>query len=168
MNSGNIEHRMNHRNPWALDVFPWLRGSRHAILFRGILSLILLLTVMACGCANQAKIQAQIRRAYAAGEQAARAQMEQGQQASQVLPPNLPSTIDPQIRIFGAVKNSVLPWTDGLSLARALVEAEYQKATTPLAITIYRNNQPIHIDPQRVLQGEDYSLFPGDIVFIQD
>ena len=57
---------------------------------------------------------------------------------------------------------------DGLTLARALVASEYEKPNPPVAITIYRNNLPLHIDPQRVLQGEDYPLFPGDIVYIQD
>jgi hypothetical protein len=48
------------------------------------------------------------------------------------------------------------------------VEAEYEKTRTPRMITIYRNNQQLHIEPQRLLDGEDYPLFPGDIVFIQD
>lgn len=118
------------------------------------LFVILLVVLTACGCASKKKQQAQIRRAYAAGEQAARAQMQQ--------------TTDPQVRILGPVKNPVLMWSEGLTLAHALVEAEYQKSNTPRAITIYRNNQPIDVDPQLVLQGEDYPLFPGDIVYIRD
>jgi len=78
------------------------------------------------------------------------------------------STSEPEVRVLGSVKNSLLPWTDGLTLARALVEAEYEKQTAPIAITIFRNNQPLHIDPQLVLQGADYPLYPGDTVFIQD
>jgi hypothetical protein len=129
--------------------------------------LLFLLALLACGCASKAKKQAQIRRAYAAGEQAARAQMQQAQ-AQQQTPPPMEQNGDPQIRIMGSVRNPVLDWTDGLTLARALVEAQYQKQTTPIAITIYRNSQPLHVDPQRLLNGEDYPLFPGDTVFIQD
>ena len=119
------------------------------------------------GCAGKKKQQLQVRRAYAAGEQAARAQIQQGQTQQQASP-QMQQTTDPQVRILGPVRNPVLTWSDGLTLAHALVEAEYLKRTTPVAITIYRNNQPISIDPQRVLQGEDYPLFPGDIVYIQD
>ena len=131
------------------------------------LLVILLVVLTAGGCASKAKKQAQIRRAYAAGEQAARAQMQQAQTQQQT-PPPIDQNGDPQIRIMGFVKNPVLNWSDGLTLARALVEAQYQKQTTPVAITIYRNNQPLHVDLQRLLDGQDYPLFPGDTVYIQD
>ena len=107
-----------------------------------------------------------MRRAYAAGEMSARAQMQQ--QAQQQPPPPMDATGDPQVRILGAVKNSVLDWSNDLTLGRAVVEAEYQKSTTPTSIIIYRNNQPLHVDPQRMLNGEDYPLFPGDIVYIEN
>jgi hypothetical protein len=129
-------------------------------------SILLLLCLALSGCASKVSNQMQIRRAYAAGEQAARAQMQQAQQSQPALP--TPDSADPQIRIFGPVRNPVLPWSEGLTLARAFVEAEYQKPNTPVAITIYRNNEPLHVDPQRMLQGEDFPLFPGDIVYIQD
>jgi hypothetical protein len=131
------------------------------------ISLVLLLSLFACGCASKKKHQAEIRRAYAAGEQAARAQMQQAQTPQSGTPP-MQQTTDPQVRILGPVRNPILMWSEGLTLARALVESEYQKSSTPKAITIYRNNQPIDIDPQIVLQGEDYPLFPGDIVYIRD
>jgi hypothetical protein len=132
-----------------------------------VVSLICLLAVMACGCASKAKKQAEFRRAYSAGAQAAQAQMRQGQMQQSMSQP-VPSTSDPQIRILGSVRNPALTWSEGLTLARALVLAEYEKSTAPASITIFRNNQPLQIDPQRVLQGEDYPLFPGDIVYIQD
>lgn len=122
----------------------------------------LLLSVAAFGCASKTRQQAQVRRAYAAGEQAARAQMEKAAQEQQRL------AVDSQARIVGAVRNSVLAWSDGMTLARALAEAEYEKTRTPRMITIYRNNQQLNIEPQRLLDGEDYPLFAGDIVFIQD
>jgi hypothetical protein len=135
-----------------------------AIRFIALTSLMVLTT---CGCAGKAKKQAEFRRAYSAGVQAAQAQMRQGQMQQSMSQP-LPSTSDPQVRILGSVRNPALTWSEGLTLARALVLAEYEKSTAPTAITILRNNQPLQIDPQRVLQGEDYPLFPGDIVYIQD
>jgi len=129
------------------------------------LALVFALVLTAFGCASHKdKTQQQIQRAYAAGAAAARMQMQENQTAQPVLPP----AGDPQVRILGPVRNPVLIWSDGLSLARAIVLAEYQRNTTPTSITIYRNNQPLQIDPQAVLNGADYPLFPGDIVYIQD
>ena len=125
-------------------------------------AVLIFLFLAACGCANKAKQQVQIRRAYAAGEQAARAQMEKAQQQQQQL------TTDSQVRILARVRNPVLNWEPGLTLARAIVEAEYDNTRTPTAITIYRSNQQVSIDPQRLLDGEDYPLFAGDVVYIQD
>ena len=128
----------------------------------------LILALLACGCASRkARKQAQMGRAYAAGVQAARTQMQQAQTPQPMSQP-VPSTTDPQVRILGSVKNPVLTWSEGLTLARALVLAEYEKSSVPTVITIFRNNQPLQIDPQQVLQGADYPLFPGDIVYIQD
>jgi hypothetical protein len=128
-------------------------------------SLIFALAFFFAGCASHKdKTQEQIRRAYAAGAAAARMQM----QESQTQQPQIPPTGDPQVRILGPVRNSILVWSDGLTLARAIVLSEYQRNTTPNSITIYRNNQPLQIDPQAVLNGADYPLFPGDIVYIQE
>jgi hypothetical protein len=126
--------------------------------------------LLACGCAGKSKRKAEIQRAYASGAMTAQAQMQQARQAQmmqQSTPQALPST-EPQVRILGSVRNPVLSWSEDLTLARALVLSDYEKSTAPSLITIFRNNQPLQIDPQRVLQGEDYPLFPGDIVYIQD
>jgi hypothetical protein len=131
------------------------------------ISLIFILAFVSAGCASKVKNQEQIRRAYMAGAQAAQAQMRQAQ-APQSTPQPMSQTGEPQVRVIGSVKNPVLLWSEGLTLAHALVEAEYEKTTAPSGITIFRNNQPLQIDVQQVLQGADYPLFPGDIVLIQD
>jgi hypothetical protein len=133
-----------------------------------VLSMILVLALMACGCGGKAKEQAKMHQAYAAGAQAAQAQMFRESQTAQNMLQAMPTTTDPQVRILGSVRNPVLPWAEGLTLARALVLAEYLKSTPPTSITILRNNQPLQIDPQAILQGADYPLFPGDLVYIQD
>jgi hypothetical protein len=130
-------------------------------------SLIFVLALTVAGCASHKKKNDEdLHRAYIAGAQAARAQMLQGQ-AQQPTLQTMP-TSDPQVRILGPVRNPVLPWSDGLTLARALVLAEYERNNTPTAITIYRNNQPLQIDPQTLINGADYPLFPGDMIYIQD
>jgi hypothetical protein len=110
-----------------------------------------------CGCAGKSKKQAKVRHAYLAGEQAAMMQMQQQMQ----------QPANPQVRILGA-KNPVLIWSEGLTLAHALVDSEYESATTPTAIMIFRSGRELQIDPQRLLDGEDYPIFPGDIVWIQN
>jgi hypothetical protein len=127
-----------------------------------VFSMLLLLGVALSGCASKAKTQAQIRHAYAAGEQAARAQMEQQANLQQQL------AVNSQVKFLGPVKNPLVTWSDGLTLARALVDAQYERMATPASITIYRSNQQLHVDPQSLLQGQDYPLFPGDVIFIQD
>lgn len=131
----------------------------------GFVSLILALTLTASGCASHKdKTEEQVRRAYAAGAAAAQMQMQQHQTEQPMIPPSG----DPQIHILGSVRNPVLVWSEGLTLARALVLADYQRNNPPSSITIYRNNQPLQIDPQTILGGADYPLYPGDLIYIQD
>jgi hypothetical protein len=112
------------------------------------------------GCASKAKQQEAIRRAYAAGEQAANAQLQQRLQQQQ----QMQQAPEPQIRVLGPVKNSLLTWSEGLTLMRAIAEAQYQGMSTPRAITVYRGAQMLQVNPQRLLDGEDYPLEAGDIV----
>lgn len=93
-----------------------------------------------------------------AGQQSEMAQMQQQlQQASA-----------PQIRVIGTVKNPVVLWYQGLTLASALVDSQYQNQANPSSITIYRAGNAIPIDPQALLRGEDYPLYPSDVVVIQN
>ena len=81
----------------------------------------MLLCLALCGCAGKSKSQAKVRHAYLAGERAAMVQMQQQMQQ----PGN------PQVRILGnTVKNPALVWSEGLTLAQALVDAEYQNEKT--------------------------------------
>ena len=142
-----------------------LRGAKRCLHYPEILPLIFIVALAVSGCASHKnKNDEQFRRAYAAGAAAAQMQMQQ----SQTQQPMIPPSGDPQIHILGSVKNPVLIWSEGLTLARALVLCEYQRNSPPSSITIYRNNQPLQIDPQAVLAGADYPLFPGDLIYIQD
>ena len=141
------------------------RASSRAAVATRFISLIFAIFLSVPGCASHKKTSDdQLRRAYAAGAAAAQIQMQQAQTQQPMIPPSG----DPQIRVLGSVKNPVLIWSEGLTLARALVLADYQRNNPPSAITIYRNNQPLRIDPQTILGGADYPLFPGDLIYIQD
>ena len=114
------------------------------------------LTVSGCASHKNNKNDEQLRRAYAAGAASAQMQMQQNQMQQPAIPPSG----DPQVRILGAVKNSLLIWSDGLTLARALVLAEYQRNSAPSSITIYRNNQPLQIDPASGAERRGLSVVP--------
>ena len=98
-----------------------------------------------------------MQHAYAAGLEAGKAQAQQQAQSAV-----------PQVKFFGHVGHPVVLWTDGLTLAKALVDAQYLDQNDPTAITIYRNGQPVRIDPRTLLAGQDYPLFPGDMIVIQN
>src|SRR5579871_3619178 len=116
---------------------------------RIVFSILLLLCFVLSGCASKAKSREQMQHAYAAGMQAGK--LEAQQQAQSAVP---------QVKFLGHVRNPVVLWSDGLTLAKALVQAEYLDQNDPTAITVYRNGQPIRIDPQTLLAGQDYELFP--------
>lgn len=124
-----------------------------------VCSILILLSLALAGCAGKARSKEQMQRAYAAGLQAGKVQAEQEQMQQSGVP---------QVKFFGHVKNPAVPWSDGMTLGSALVQAQYVDSNTPTAITIYRNGQPLSIDPQRLLSGEDYPLYPGDTVVIQN
>jgi hypothetical protein len=104
------------------------------------------------GCVSKSTAQAQARAAYFAGQRDAIAKMQQ-QHAE-----------GGSVTFTGPVNNPVVPWTEGLTLAKAIVSAGYNSSTDPIAIVIHRNGEEIQIDPTRVLHGEDFPLLSGDRV----
>jgi hypothetical protein len=104
------------------------------------------------GCTTKSKADAKARAAYMAGQQQALMRVYDSQRTS--------------IRFVGNVKNPLVEWTEGLTLALAVVAAEYQGVVDPRDIVVVRNGQPIRVDPKQLLRGEDFLLQPGDAVEI--
>ncbi|MDB6109735.1 MAG: hypothetical protein JWR69_1485 [Pedosphaera sp.] len=115
-----------------------------------IVCLCLALLVVA-GCTTRARSNAQARAAFQAGRQAALASEPQG----------------PTVQVVGNVKTHIIPWTDGLTLAKALVTAEYQGLGDPTQITVIRNGESANISPSTLLGGKDVPLEAGDRVEIR-
>lgn len=69
--------------------------------------------------------------------------------------------------MIGPVRRPVLHWRQDLTLAEAILEAEYLFEPDPRTILIRRGSIVIPIDPARLLQGEDFALLPGDQVEIR-
>ena len=102
------------------------------------------------GCVSKSKANAQARAAFLAGQQQAAARMQQAQ--------------GPSVTINGEVRNHVVPWTQGLTLAQAIVAAEYSGAKDPGQMILVHKGIATHLDPKQLLSGVDILLQPGDIV----
>jgi hypothetical protein len=117
-----------------------------------LLAFLLLLALTAGGCTSRSKAKARAQAAYAAGQQQAISRLSDAQRTS--------------IRIMGNVRNPEIPWTDGLTLAQAIVGAEFVGQHNPRQIVIVRQRERFPVDPKALLRGEDIPLEPGDTVEI--
>ena len=112
----------------------------------------LLFALALAGCTTKSSARSQARAAYAAGQQQALERVLQSRNS---------------VTVIGTVRNPLVPWTEDLTLARALVAADYYARGNPREIIIVRNGQPLTVDPKRLLQGEDVPLEAGDVVNIK-
>jgi hypothetical protein len=104
------------------------------------------------GCTTKSKAQSDARTAFLAGQQESMMRMQQGQ--NQV----------PTVSVQGRVRNNIVPWTEDLTIAKAIVAAEYYGHTDPTQIILVRQRVAKRIDPRTLLSGEDVPLLPGDII----
>jgi hypothetical protein len=109
--------------------------------------------VCVSGCVSAAKAKADARAAYNAGQQDAMARMSQVEKLN--------------ITVVGPVRNSVVAWKEDLTLANALLAAEYLSNTDPRQILIVRKGIAIPVDPNQLLSGRDVPLQPGDVIHLQ-
>jgi hypothetical protein len=105
------------------------------------------------GCESKGKRQAELRAAHMAGQMQAMARAQQAR--------------EPSVIIVGAVRNPQLAWNEELTVAKAIVEAEYYGLHDPTAIVVLRAGKEIRINPKRLLAGEDMALEAGDTLEIR-
>jgi molybdopterin converting factor small subunit len=106
------------------------------------------------GCVSKSKADAKARAAFLAGQQQAVMRVQQAQTQGQ----------GPSVTVNGEVRNHVVPWTEGLTLANALVAADYLGAADPGQILIVHNGRATRVEAKQLLSGVDIPLQPGDIV----
>ncbi len=104
------------------------------------------------GCTSTRKANLKAREAYIQGQQEAMAQVAESK--------------NPSVFVQGNVKNSKIPWTEGLTLSQTIVAAEYQGITTPRTIRLVRNRQPTDIKASELLKGQDVPVLAGDQIII--
>ena len=114
---------------------------------------VLLVALGSAGCTSNSNAKAQARQAFLAGQQQALARMLQAGA--------------PNVTVLGPVHNPIMPWTEDLTLAKAIVAAGYYGRTDPKGIVIHRNGQDMPIDPKQLLSGEDMLLQAGDVVEVR-
>ncbi|MDB6033324.1 MAG: hypothetical protein JWM16_3662 [Verrucomicrobiales bacterium] len=79
--------------------------------------------------------------------------------------PNAPL---PAIFFTGDVKAQVVPWVEGITLAQALIAAQYTGFWDPHTITVTRNGIPYTVNVKKFLRGEENpELEAGDNVQVR-
>ncbi|MEY2411371.1 MAG: hypothetical protein QOF48_4041 [Verrucomicrobiota bacterium] len=103
------------------------------------------------GCAGGSRRKQREQEAFLRGQQQAIAAQQQAQ--------------EPAVWFHGMVRHPRVPWTENLTLAQALVMAQYTGALDPTSIKVIRQGQTYRIDPKRLIRGlEDPPLEPGDLI----
>jgi len=71
----------------------------------------------------------------------------------------------PAVTVLGDVRQNVIAWSEGLTLAQAITAAQHVRRVQPRAIILRRGNEAIRIAPEYLFQGgEDPALLPGDVI----
>jgi len=118
----------------------------------------LLVVVIGAGCASKSDKQARQRAALMAAQQQQAAAMQQQQQ----------QVNSSAVWVVGNVRNPSIPWTQDLTLRRALIEADYQGPGDPNQIVVLRNgSQPTTINAKDLLGGFDMPLQACDRVEVR-
>jgi len=106
------------------------------------------------GCISKGKAEAQSKAAFLAGQQQAMQNLQQ-------------QLRNPTVTLVGAFRNRTVPWTQDLTLAKAIVEAGYLGKEDPTEIFLVRNGQATRVDPKLLLNGQDMPLEAADIIQIK-
>jgi hypothetical protein len=109
------------------------------------------------GCVSKKKANADAHAAFMAGQQ----------QAMMARAPQPAGNAVTVVTVVGPVHTPSLPWTQDLTLAKAIINAGYDSAVDPKQIMIVRNGQAIPVDPKSLLAGQDVPLLPGDMIVLQ-
>ena len=136
----------------APDFFRWTEASRAA--FPGILEFLCLFALLFAGCVSKSTARLQAEKAFLEGQQKALTDQQQQQQ--------------PVVWFRGDVRNQRIPWSEGLTLSRALLAAQYTWNRDPRTVTVTRAGELYAVDPKRLLRGlEDPELQPDDVIEVR-
>ena len=120
-----------------------------------VLGGLLLALGLSAGCVSRKKAQSQAHAAFLRGQQQAAMISRQTQLQG------------PLVTVIGAVRNPQVRWTTDLTLAKALIAADYYGQANPAEIIIIREGRQLPYDPNKLLAGEDMPLEPNDLVQVR-
>ena len=120
--------------------------SSFTFILTAFVSLLLSFTT---GCETKSRARFEARQAYVEGQQQA---LEQSGPKPKI------------VTVTGQVRNPVIPWTEDLTLAKAIDAAQYTGYLNPRLIRLIRDGQPTDIKPSALLNGQDMPLQPGDTI----
>jgi hypothetical protein len=101
------------------------------------------------GCETRSEARLEAQRAFVAGQE-------------QVLEQSRPK--QPVVTVKGPVRNPVIPWTEDLTLARAVYAADYTGYLRPRLIRVTRKGETTEFKSSELLAGQDMPLEAGDVV----
>jgi len=114
---------------------------------------ILALVAGLSGCTTHSQPQPDVQAAYLAGQRDAYARIATMQRTGVI--------------VIGPVQNPEVQWTEGLTLAQAILAANYTGQGNPKGIILTRQGETTPIDPKDLLGGHDVPLQPGDIITLR-
>lgn len=123
------------------------------MLTKSIFAALLILAVATGGCMTRSQAEAEEHEAYLAGQRDAFASVAEANRTS--------------IMVIGQVQNHKIPWKDGMTLAQAIVAANYVSDFNPRQIILLRRGKSTSIDPKELLRGHDVPLEPGDTITLR-
>jgi hypothetical protein len=117
--------------------------------FHPVVVLLAILLMAATGCVSKSRARLEAQQAYVAGQEQALAQ---SRSKSQI------------VTVTGPVRNSIIPWAEGLTLTKAYTTAEYTGYIRPRLLRITSEGQTAEIKFSLLQNGGDMPLEPGDLI----
>ena len=118
-----------------------------------LFTIVLILSIGSGGCTTRSQSQTDVQAAYQAGQRDAYARIATLQRTSVV--------------VIGPVQNPEVQWTEGLTLAQAILAANCTGTGNPKEIILTRQGETTRIDPKDLLRGNDVPLQPGDTITLR-
>ena len=114
-----------------------------------MIALLLMASVLVAGCTSKSKSRANAQKAFRAGQ----AQATMAAEARQK-----------NISFTGPVLNPIVTWTEGLTLAEAIVAARWSGLADPRLVIFTRAGERVELTPNESVAAAQLPLEPGDAV----
>jgi hypothetical protein len=125
------------------------RPTHYSLFTLALAAFLSILLSFTSGCETKTRARLEARQAYVEGQQ-------------QALEQSRPKP--PIVTVTGPVHNHILPWTEELTLIKAILAADYTGYLDPRLFRVIRDGQTTNIKPSALLNGQDMPLQAGDTI----